>query len=647
MPSQSSRNLPDLTTHLQVTDRILLPLDAGVSILAVLLASAFRFESWIPPEPYPGVLGWYLAVSLPIRMACFVFSGLYRRMWRFAGLVDFERVLVATAISGLLGLGLGAWVLPALGMVPVRVPLSVLALDGLATMALVAAPRFAVRLATRRALQAVTSQAPRRVLIVGAGSAGGLVARELLAHPSAGLLPVGFLDDAATKQGLRLQGLPVLGVLEELAEIVQSHGVDEVIIAMPSAPGSVIRRVLERARVAKVPARTVPSVREILSGRVRVTNLRPVQIQDLLRREPVQTDLEQVRELVRGKTVLVTGAGGSIGSELCRQVAEFGPARLVLLGHGENSIFLIHNELLGRCPPGTVVPVIADIRDRTRMFDILARYRPEIVFHAAAHKHVPLMEWNVVEAVTNNVQGTRNVADAAAESGTERFVLVSTDKAVRPTSVMGATKRVAEQLVQDAALVHGRDFISVRFGNVLGSRGSAVPAFLKQIELGGPLTVTHPEMRRFFMTIPEAVQLVLQAAVLGRGGDVLVLDMGDPIRIVDLARDLIRLSGLEEGRDIEIKFTGVRPGEKLYEELFFGAEMAEPTTHEKVLRARHVSLPPDLSAATERLLAEARDGASELALRKLLEHLVPDFQPAPPAPTAAGDLDAIVLPAPR
>lgn len=634
-------------SHLQVTDRILLPLDAGVSILAVLLASAFRFESWIPPEPYPGVLGWYLAISLPIRMTCFVFSGLYRRMWRFAGLVDFERVLVATAISGLLGLALGAWVLPALGIVPVRVPLSVLALDGLATMALVAAPRFAVRLATRRALQAVTNQAPRRVLIVGAGSAGGLVARELLAHPSAGLLPVGFLDDATTKQGLRLQGLPVLGVLEELAEIVQSHGVDEVIIAMPSAPGSAIRKVLERARVAKVPARTVPSVREILSGRVRVTNLRPVQIQDLLRREPVQTDLEQVRELVRGKTVLVTGAGGSIGSELCRQVAEFGPARLVLLGHGENSIFLVHNELMGRCPPGTVVPVIADIRDRTRMFDVLTRYRPEIVFHAAAHKHVPLMEWNVVEAVTNNVQGTRNVIDAAAECGTERFVLVSTDKAVRPTSVMGATKRVAEQLVQDAALAHGRDFISVRFGNVLGSRGSAVPAFLKQIEAGGPLTVTHPEMRRFFMTIPEAVQLVLQAAVLGRGGDVLVLDMGDPIRIVDLARDLIRLSGLEEGRDIEIKFTGVRPGEKLYEELFFGAEMAAPTTHEKVLRARHVSLPPDLSTATERLLAEAGGGASEQVLRKRLEHLVPDFQPAPPPPTAAGDVDAIVLPAPR
>lgn len=647
MPVQSPRPEPDLTSRVNVTDRILLPLDATVSILAVLLASAFRFESWIPPEPYPGVLGWYIAVSLPVRMVLFVLSGLYRRMWRFAGMVDFERVLIVTAISGGLGLVLGAWVLPAVGLVPVRVPLSILALDALATMALVAAPRFAVRVSTRRALRAVTNQTPRRVLIVGAGAAGGLAARELLAHPSAGLLPVGFLDDAPAKQGLRLQGLPVLGVLDDLADVVRSHGVDEVVIAMPSAPGSVIRKVLESAGVAKVPARTVPSVREILSGRVRVTNLRPVEIQDLLRREPVQTDLEEVRELVRGKAVLVTGAGGSIGSELCRQVAEFGPARLVLLGHGENSIFLIHNELVGRCPPGTVVPVIADIRDRTRMAEVMQRHRPEIVFHAAAHKHVPLMEWNVIEAVTNNVQGTRNVVDAAAACGTQRFVLVSTDKAVRPTSVMGATKRVAEQLVQDAALAHGRDFISVRFGNVLGSRGSAVPAFLKQIEAGGPLTVTHPEMRRYFMTIPEAVQLVLQAAVLGRGGDVLVLDMGDPIRIVDLARDLIRLSGLEEGRDIEIKFTGVRPGEKLYEELFFGAEMAEPTTHQKVLRARHVTLPADLSTATERLLADARSGGTEPSLRKLLQHLVPDFQPAPPPPMAAGDVEAIALPAPR
>jgi FlaA1/EpsC-like NDP-sugar epimerase len=366
---------------------------------------------------------------------------------------------------------------------------------------------------------------------------------------------------------------------------------------------------------------------ESLGGKASVTALRPIQIEDLLRRAPVRIDLDRVQEIVTGHPVLVTGAGGSIGSELCRQIAAHHPAPLILLGHGENSVFNIAAELTERHPGLAVVPLIADIRDRDRIHRLLEAWRPFIVFHAAAHKHVPLMEVNVAEAVSNNVIGTRNVCEAAVAAGVERFVMVSTDKAVRSSNVMGATKRVAEQIVQELGTAHGHNYIAVRFGNVLGSRGSVVPVFLRQIEAGGPVTVTHPEMRRYFMTIPEAVQLVLQAAVLGRGGEVFVLDMGEPVRIVDLARDLIRLSGLEPGRDIEINFTGVRPGEKLYEELFFGKEQAETTDHPKVLRARHAELPIGISSAVTTLGERARQGASDDELRSILRRLVPDYQP--------------------
>jgi FlaA1/EpsC-like NDP-sugar epimerase len=612
--------------EIDLPDRILLPLDIGLGLLAILLASSFRFESFIPPDPYPAVLGSYALVSLPLRMACFAFGGLYRRMWRFAGLMDLERVLVATLVAALLDFGVGAWALPALGVVPVRVPFSILALDGLLTIGLVAGPRFLVRMLTRRAFLAISSQQPRRALIAGAGQAGGLVARELLANPGLGILPVGFLDDADSKQGLRLQGLPVVGRLADLSRVVREHGADEVIIAMPSAEGRVLRTVLDSALAARVAARTVPSVSEILTGRMRVTSLRPVEIADLLRREPVQIDLNQIGQMVRGRTVLVTGAGGSIGSELCRQVAALGPARLLLMGHGENSIFGIQRELIEVHPDVRTVPLIADIRDRARCDDLISRWQPHTILHAAAHKHVPLMEENVPDAITNNILGTRNLAECAV-TVEATLLLISTDKAVRPTSVMGATKRVAEQIVQELAELHERHFVAVRFGNVLGSRGSVVPAFLEQIRKGGPITITHPEMRRFFMTIPEASQLVLQAAALGRGGEIFVLDMGEPVRIMDLAHDLVRLSGLEVGRDIEIVLTGMRPGEKLYEELFFGPEVTMPTGHPKVLRAKQPALPLGLSGAVSELVDAAQRGAADDNLRELLSRLVPDYQP--------------------
>ena len=613
--------------ELDLPDRVLLPLDFGLGLLSILLASAFRFESFIPPEPYPSLLGVYAFITLPVRMGCFAFGGLYRRMWRFAGLLDLERVLLATVTAGIIDFGIGAWVLPSLGVIPFRVPYSVLALDALLTIGLIAGPRFMVRFAMRRAFRALSSQPTRRALIAGAGAAGGLVARELLGNPAMGILPVGFLDDAESKQGLRLQGLPVLGQLKDLPRLAESMGADEVIIAMPSAPGRVLRTVLDRAHAVRVPARTVPSVTEILTGKVRVTSLRPVEIQDLLRREPVETDLLQVGKMIRGRTVLVTGAGGSIGSELCRQIAAQGPARLLLFGHGENSIFRIHRELAEAHPGVQAIPLIADVRDRARCEDLIGRWQPDTILHAAAHKHVPLMEDNIPEAITNNVLGTRNVAECAVPLDAN-VLLISTDKAVRPTNVMGATKRVAEMIVQELAELHERHFVTVRFGNVLGSRGSVVPAFLDQIRKGGPVTVTHPEMRRYFMTIPEATQLVLQAAALGRGGEIFVLDMGEPVRILDLAHDLIRLSGLEVGRDIDVVITGVRPGEKLYEELFFGPEVATPTGHPKVLRARQLALPTGLSGAVSELVEAAQRGERDQYLRELLIGLVPDYQPA-------------------
>jgi len=388
-----------------------------------------------------------------------------------------------------------------------------------------------------------------------------------------------------------------------------------------------VREVVHAAHAAGARARTVPGMFDILAGRVSVTALREVQIEDLLRREPIITDLAQVRTLATGETVLVTGAGGSIGSELCRQLARLEPARIIMLGHGENSIFDIYHELARLAPDVTCIPVIADVRDRRRMQDVFETFSPYAVFHAAAHKHVPLMETNSTEAVTNNVLGTRNVAELSAEYGTKHFVLISTDKAVRPTNVMGATKRVAEQVVQRIAEEQRKNFVTVRFGNVLGSRGSVVPTFLRQIREGGPITITHPEMRRYFMTIPEAVQLVLQAGALGQGGEVFVLDMGEPLKIVDLANDLIRLSGLEVG-DIEIRFSGTRPGEKLYEELFFNSENASPTSHPKVLRAKNGVLPVGVEAAVDRLLGEAQKGASGEELRALLLRLVPDYTPA-------------------
>jgi FlaA1/EpsC-like NDP-sugar epimerase len=605
--------------HLLALDLVLLP-------LATLAAYTIRFEGLDWPEPYRTAAAAYLLAALPIKLTLLLIVGLYRRLWRYASVSELEAILLATGTSAALCAILGVFLLPALGLAEGRVPLSVLALDAMLTTAAVALPRLVVRSVGWHRSRHRDGKA-RRVLIAGAGAAGGMLVKQIQNSPQLNLEVLGFVDDDPAKQHHRLHGLPVLGALADTAELAREYDVAELLIAMPTAPGTVVREVVRAAAEAHVKTRTLPGIADIVSGNVAPFALREVEIQDLLRRAPVRIDMAELLGLVTGETVMVTGAGGSIGAELCRQLGRLEPSQIVLLGHGENSIFAIQHELLQSYPHIPVHPVIADVRDRDQLARVYDRYAPHTVLHAAAHKHVPLMEENVAEAVTNNVLGTRNVVELAAGRRVPHLVMISTDKAVRPTNVMGATKRVAEQIVQSVAEQRGLNFLAVRFGNVLGSRGSVVPTFVRQIREGGPVTVTHPEMRRYFMTIPEAVQLVLQAGAMGRGGEIFVLDMGEPVRIADLAADLIRLSGKEVGKDIEIRFTGIRPGEKLYEELFFGAEHAAPTGHPKVLVAKSRALPAGVSARVDELISAAQAGWGDEELRAMLRGLVPDYEP--------------------
>lgn len=614
----------DKARQLDFRNRHLLMVDAFLLTAAPWLAYAARFENfgWSPQDAHAALV--YTLCALVLKLAIFYAMGLYTRLWRRAGIADVVQLVLAHAASAAACAFIGIVLLPVVGATTLRVPVSVTLMDALFTITLFTLPRLLSKaLDSRR--QRVLLGTERRVLIAGAGAAGEIVAKELFNNPHLGLEAVGFVDDDPRKQGLRIGGLQVLGTLADIAKVAERKRVHELVVAMPRAPGSVVRRAVKAAMDAGLPTRTVPGVFELLSGRAGVSTLRKVEIQDLLRREPVITDLKAVESSVAGHTVIVTGAGGSIGSELCRQLAALSPARIVLVGHGENSIFDIENELRARFPLRTFVAVVADVRDGARMHRIFQQYMPVAVFHAAAHKHVPLMEENLVEAVTNNVLGTRNVVEASAGCGCQRFILISTDKAVRPTSIMGATKRVAELVVQNAAARHDKKFLAVRFGNVLGSRGSVVPTFLKQIERGGPITITDREMTRFFMTIPEAVQLVLQASVMGNGGDVFALDMGEPVKIVDLASDLIRLSGLEVGVDIEIEETGRRAGEKLFEEVFFRGESVTKTSHPKLLRALLDQPAPNTSAAVNALVKLALSSQSETAVRDQLLQLVPDY----------------------
>jgi len=583
-------------------------------------AFLLRFEFGIP-RAYLVIIPKWLTILLGVRIVVFLAFGLFHGLWRYSGahdLIDLVKAsLISTAIFALVVTFIG----------PHGLPRTVLIMDWVGSIVVVGGVRFSIRALREIAVQVAKPppEGRRRLLIVGAGDAGEMLMREISRTHAARYETLGFVDDNKAKVGERIHGVPVLGPISETPHLVARHEIDEVIIAIPSASGKDMRHIVDLCSGTGAHIRTLPGMDKLIDGRVTVSQLQAVRIEDLLGREPVVLDTESINAFVRSRVVLVTGAGGSIGSELCKQVARFGPRKVVLVEQAENNLFHIHRALVREFPDVPVVPCIADICDTKRMETIFAGEKPHVVFHAAAHKHVPMMEENPGEAIKNNVFGTKKIADLSSQYGVEKFVMVSTDKAVKPASIMGVSKRTAELYVQALSQRSKTQFVTVRFGNVLGSAGSVIPLFQEQIATGGPVTVTHPEMRRYFMTIPEACQLILQAGAMGVGGEIFVLDMGEPVKIVDLARDLIKLSGLVPGDDIEIKFTGIRPGEKLFEELSTTDEYADKTKHPKIFvgkfRAREWAT---LDEALKSLHVLS-DGADRDAIRAAFARVAPEF----------------------
>ena len=566
----------------------------AVVVLANMIAFVLRFEARIPPDYWQLAIRELPLIALIYGAGLLVF-GIHRGLWRYVGFHDLKLILSAGIVST------GALYLIMYGFLGrVTYPRSVIILTGLLSVVFLGGIRIAVRIF--REWSTSVGSTTTRLMIVGAGNAGEMLARDLKMNPAYKYEPVVFVDDNSTKQKRTIHGVPVEGTIEEIPLLVQRYAVTEIVIAIPSAPPTLMQRVLAASATCHAPIKTLPNIGQILNSPVSMRQVRPMSLEDLLQREPIQTDLQELHPLLEGTRVLVTGAGGSIGSELCRQIARYRPARLVLLERHENSLHALALELRESFPQIEIRAVVGDVTDVDGVKAVFRACTPQLIFHAAAHKHVPLMEHNQREAVRNNIFGTRVVTSAAREADVERFVLISTDKAVNPSNVMGATKRVAEYVVQAMNRPGATRFTVVRFGNVLGSNGSVVPLFAEQIKKGGPVTVTHPDIKRYFMTIPESVHLILQASVRGQGGDVFVLDMGEQVRIVDLARNMIVLSGLVPDRDIKIAFTGLRPGEKLYEELFEQGERIEPTSHSKIKRA--VSQMPFAQSELDRHLEE-------------------------------------------
>jgi FlaA1/EpsC-like NDP-sugar epimerase len=593
-------------------------LDLGVSALAFYAAYFLRFEGQIPGNYYAQFLS-LLPLMLVLRFIWRFPGGLHQQLWRFVSLRE------AAEIAITLFLGSIAFWLVARYALNTHVPMGVLALDGGINLVGYLALRGIRRLyAERQPAHPVHPKERRQVLLVGAGQAGNLFAKEIQQRQQ-DLHVIGFVDDDAHKQRSRIQGIEVLGTIAEIPLLAGRHRVDEVILCVPSATQPELRRILGLCHEAKLKVKLLPSIQDLIDGKLELSKIREVEIEDLLGRDPVAFDHKTTSRYLAGRVVMVTGAGGSIGSELCRQIAQLAPQQLVLVGRDEFAIYSIELELKGAFPALNLVAVIADVREETRMSAVFAQHTPHVVFHAAAHKHVPLMEKNPAEAVLNNVLGTQVVARLADRYHAETFVLISTDKAVNPTNVMGASKRVAEMVVQDLAQSSPTRFMSVRFGNVLGSSGSVIPLFKAQIAKGGPVTITHPEIIRYFMTIPEAAQLVLQTGALGTGGEVFVLDMGAPVKIVDLAREMITLSGFEPHVDIKIAFTGLRPGEKLYEELLTAEEGTSATNHKKIFIARSEPIDREqLDRGLASLEAAATSGDDQ-AIRRGLQALVKTY----------------------
>jgi len=614
---------------------------------AFVLAFNFKWVARATDQAYVWFYDLYLpllVIALPIKLWAFFWTKQFRGSWRYVGLRDLFSVTSAALVGTFLFLTayfllengwqiatgrtlIDTWAVP-------HLPQSaVFTLDLAATIALVCAARILMRFYYED-IQPQRSTQARRVLICGAGDAGEAVLREMLRTRHERYQCVGFLDDEVAVLNGRIHEVEVLGRTQDIREICTRLDVQEVLLALPRATPKSLRAIIERCEGTGVHFRTIPAVADVIAGRVQVSRIRDVDIEDLLGREPVQLDAERIGRDLRGRVVVVTGAGGSIGSEMCRQIAAFDPQRLVLVEQAENNLFEIERELRRAHPTLRTTPCVADITDQARIRGILDAHRPSVVFHAAAHKHVPMMELNPGEAIKNNIVGTRTVAEACLAAGVEKMVMISTDKAINPTSIMGCTKRVAEMVVQSLAGTGVTHFVTVRFGNVLGSSGSVVPIFKDQIARGGPVTVTHADMTRYFMTIPEAAQLVLQAGTMGKGGEIYVLHMGEPVKIVDLARDMITLSGLRPEVDIEITFTGKRPGEKLYEEILCVGEDMGDTSHPKIMIWKHRPANREaLGRGVERLIALA-DNADRAEIQAELKRLVPEYAPEP-SPGAA------------
>ena len=559
-------------------------LDIFLLTLAFYMAVVTKFGVQLPKYYLrEWFMIWSCLVAISITSNA-IFS-LYRSLWQYASIQELLSILSS---SGVTGIGFFA----VTKLLHIEVAYSVYFLIIVYNTFFLGMSRLGYRMVRMISLSFPVhlDKEVRRALIIGAGYTGVMVIRELKRHPEMGLVPVALLDDDKEKQGSKIMGVKVYGGRQNIKEIIRKLDIDEVILAIPSAPQKVQSAILNECKQTKCKLKILPSIYKLINEEVSIKHIRDVQIEDLLGREPVTLDLDNICGYISGKVVLVTGGGGSIGSELCRQIAKFNPKQLLILDIYENNAYDLQQELKRHYPMLNQKVLIASVRDMARMESIFSTYRPDVVFHAAAHKHVPLMEENPQEAIKNNVFGTLNVAECADKYGSKRFVLISTDKAVNPTNIMGATKRIAEMIIQGMDKVSNTEYVAVRFGNVLGSNGSVIPLFKKQIAEGGPVTVTHPDINRFFMTIPEAVQLVLEAGSMARGGEIFVLDMGQPVKIADLARDLIRLSGFEPDVDIEIKYTGLRPGEKLYEELLMAEEGLTATRHEKI----HIGKPLDI-----------------------------------------------------
>ena len=595
-------------------NRNILLIDIILTVVSVLGAFALRLELGALFFFYLPSAYWMIGVAILTKIPIYYFFGLYRRLWGYASTKEL-RLIVFSVTSATVVVSV-IMILLLTFRVFTGFPRAVLIIDWLLSILLIGGVRFAIRLISDNIStisSSTKSKHPKNTLIIGAGDAGALVVRELQKNPDLNLKPIGFLDDNPNKMKQQIHGVQVIGTLADIGKILEHRKVDEVVIAIPSSGGKVIRMIADVCRLKGVSFRTMPGIYELIGGKVSINRLREVDITDLLRRQPSHMREELIGETLAGKRVMVTGAGGSIGRELCRQIIRWQPSHLIVLGHGENSIFETLLEIQESAPGLSVIPVIADVRDEQRILKIFAAQKPDVVLHAAAHKHVPLMEMNIDEAIDNNVRGTRNVVKACEINEVKRLVMISTDKAIRPANIMGAAKRFSEMMVLDAAHRTGYAYCVVRFGNVLGSRGSVVPLFKHQIATGGPVTITHPDMKRYFMTIPEAVYLVLQSAGMSTSGETFVLNMGQQVRILDLAEDLIRLSGLEPGKDIEIIFTGIRHGEKLSEDLWEDGNQFQPTQHPDIYQFDDPSnlSGSELESKIDELLALADKGEGD------------------------------------